>query len=47
MATSDDRKLRSLAWLYGLLGLVYDLAYDVLFSEPPILARWICGPRLP
>jgi hypothetical protein len=33
VALSDERKLRSLAWLYSVLAPVYDLACGVPFYE--------------
>ena len=33
VAMSDERKLRSLAWLYSILASIYDLACGVPFYE--------------
>jgi hypothetical protein len=44
MATSDDRELRSLAWLDGRLGVVYDMAYGVLSANRLFSRRAFVAP---
>ena len=43
VAMSDERKLRSLAWLYSPLAPVYDSACGVPFYERARSRAWVCG----